>query len=305
MNILIEDMKKILEKNKIEYRYVGKDSCSINGFCSLNNLKENCMTWARDINNININFLNKIDNILIFVDLDVDFDAQVNVLFVDNPHKAYFKVLQCFFVDAFINGSETLISSTAVVETNKIGKNIKIGHHTYIGPEVIIGNNVVINHNVTIDGRVEIGDYSVVESGCVIGACGFGHYKEDNGVSVCVPHLGGVKIGRYVNIGANNTISRGCLDDTIICDYVKTDNLCHIAHNVLIKERTMLTACVEISGSTTVEEDVWIGPGCSLNNSIKIGNGSFLGIGTVATKDIPSRKVVAGVPARVLRENIY
>jgi UDP-3-O-[3-hydroxymyristoyl] glucosamine N-acyltransferase LpxD len=303
MKITIEEIGEFLKENEIEYRYTGNIDFTCNGFCPLSNLKENSLTWARKVENINFDSLNMMENILIFISTDTEIQSKVNVIFVDNPHRTFFKVLQHFFVDVLGKGNQTLISSTAVVETKKLGLNIKIGNHTYIGPDVTIGNDVIIHNNVSIEGHVEIGDHTVIESGVVIGVCGFGHYQEDNGVSVRVPHLGGVKIGRYVNIGANSTVSRGCLDDTVICDYVKIDNLCHIAHNDLIKSRTMITACVEISGSTTVEEDVWIGPGCSLNNLITVGKGSFLGIGTVVTKDVPAGKVVAGVPARVLRDN--
>jgi len=83
---------------------------------------------------------------------------------------------------------------------------------------------------------------------------------------------------------------------------VKIDNLCHIAHNVLIKSRSILTACVEISGSSIIEEDVWIGPNSSVINGITIGKGSLIGIGSVVIKSVPPNSTVFGNPAKIISE---
>lgn len=298
----VNEIIDALKDMDIEYDFKGDPCFHFQGFCPLNNLKKDCITWARSIDNINFDELKKVQDVLIFVRFQEQIKEPINTIYVADPHKAFFKILQHFFSDKMNNNGDVLIAKTATVETEKFGVNLRVGNYSYIGPNVIIGNNVSIGHNVTIEGKVVIGDNCNIGSGSVIGANGFGHYKENTGESVCVPHLGGVKIGKHVDIGANNTISRGCLGDTIISDYVKTDNLCHIAHNVIIKDRVMITACAEISGSTIVEEDVWVGPASALNNSITIGRGSFLGIGTVATKSIPNDKVVAGVPAKILRD---
>ena len=99
-------------------------------------------------------------------------------------------------------------------------------------------------------------------------------------------HLGGVKIGNEVEIGALNSIARGTLNDTIIENGVKTDNLVHIAHNCYIGCNSLITACVELSGGVIVGKNVWIGPNSSVLEKIKIGDNAFIGIGSVVTKDV-------------------
>ena len=115
-------------------------------------------------------------------------------------------------------------------------------------------------------------------------------------------HLGGVDIGENVEIGAVNSVVRGALGNTVIQDYVKTDNLVHIAHNCFIGKGSLLTACAEISGSVTLGKNVWLGPNCSLNNKISIGDKSFIGLGAVVTKNIPPNEVWAGNPARFIKK---
>ena len=298
----ITDVKKFLEANQIRYQYEGDPECAVDGFCPLNSLKNNAITWVRNIADIHVDELNSYNDLLLVAELGSKLDrARFPVFYVENAHRTFFRIVQHFFSELDQENRKPGIASTAVVESERVGSDLSVGHHTYIGPDVEIGDHVTMLHHVTIQGRVSIGDNTVIESGTTIGACGFGHYKGEDGNPVCVPHLGGVRIGAHVKIGANNAISRGCLADTVIEDFVKTDNLCHIAHNDYIKRGAMLTAGVVISGSTTVGENAWLAPGTLLNNSIEVGRDAYTGIGAVATKDIPEGKVVVGLPARELR----
>lgn len=303
MAIRVCEVIEYLKTENIPYRYFGKDNLTIYHYCPLNRLKADAITWVRNVKDANISDLASYKNLLLLAEYDAGrLDAQISVLYVNNVHRTFFKILEHFFSDENQEHVEPKIEKTAIVETTNIGENFYAGHHTYIGENVTIGDNVTIFHNVTIQGTVTIGDGTVIESGVVVGACGYGHYLDVDHTNVCVPHLGGVTIGKYVRLGANTCISRGCLSDTIIEDYVKIDNLCHIAHNDVIRRGAMITAGTAISGSTTVEENVWLAPGTLLNNSITVGKNSFLGIGTVATKDVPENMVAVGVPARMLHK---
>lgn len=212
----------------------------------------------------------------------------------------FFKILQEFFAPQI---QKHRIAELAVIETNNLGCNVNVGNFTYIGSDVVIGNNVFIEHNVTITGDVVIGNNTHIESGVVIGLCGFGHFKETDGISIRVPHLGGVVIGTDCYIGANSTIARGTLSNTIIGNNVKIDAQCHIAHNVEIGNRVMMTGGVMIGGSTIIKDDVWIGPNSTLNNSLIINENSFIGVGSVVTKNVSKGKSVFGVPARAIKDN--
>ena len=227
--------------------------------------------------------------------------AQFPILYAENAHRTFFRILARFFADEDPENRAAGIAATAVVESGHIGDSVYIGHHSCIGGDVVIGNHVQILNNVSIQGKVSIGDYTVIESGTCIGTCGYGHYTDEEGYPICVPHLGGVHIGAHVKIGANCVVARGCLADTVIEDYAKIDALSHIAHNVHVGSRAMVINSL-VSGSATIGENAWLAPGTVVNTAATVGQGSFLGLGTIATKDVPPGKLAVGVPARVVRD---
>lgn len=288
-----------LETQKIKYTYLGKKELEIISYCPLKLLRDSCITWIRNMSNENMLYIKNHNDLLIVCESFEGYEQCGNFICVENPHKTFFKVMEKFFVH-----TEEIceIASSAVIETKQLGKNNSIGNFTYIGPDVVLGNNVRIDHNVTIEGKVTICDNTIIESGVVIGLCGFGHYKED-GINVRIPHLGGVMIGSDCYIGSNTTIARGTLSDTCIGNHVKIDALCHIAHNVEIGNNVIITGGAKIAGSTIIEDDVWIGPNTIINNGLTIGKHSFIGIGSVVTKNVPEEKEVFGFPARVIKNN--
>lgn len=179
----------------------------------------------------------------------------------------------------------------------------KIGKNVVVERGCRIGEHVVIEHNVVIERGTSIGDYSRIRAGSSIGGDGFGFERLPDGTPVRFPHLGGVYIGRYVEIGALNSVVRGTLSDTVIEDYVKTDNLVHVAHNCHIERGAFLTACSELSGGVRVGQNAWVGPNCSIIQKVHIGAGALVGIGAVVTKNIDPDSVWAGNPAKALRKN--
>ena len=136
----------------------------------------------------------------------------------------------------------------------------------------------------------------------LIGEEGFGFEFEEDGTPIRIPHLGGVEIGDYVEVGNFTAIARGTLKNTVIHSHVKIDNLVHIAHNCIIGSKTMVIACAEVSGSSVVGEGCWLGVGCSTMQKIRIGHNSLVGVGSVVLKDVEAGSVVAGNPAKVVRQ---
>jgi len=150
-------------------------------------------------------------------------------------------------------GAHTVIEAEAVVN-----RDVFIGPGCYVGTRTVIGAQSRLLANVVVSYECSIGECCTVHPGVVIGADGFGFVQE--GVEwVKVPQLGRVRIGDNVEIGANTTIDRGALDDTVLESGVKLDNLVHIGHNVRIGEHTAMAACVGIAGSTRIGKRCTIG----------------------------------------------
>jgi len=158
---------------------------------------------------------------------------------------------------AVVADSATIAASAHVAANAVIGERTIIGEHTVVGPGSVIGPDCSIGENcrfianVTVVQDVRIGARGIFHPGAVIGADGFGNVPTSSGW-VKVPQVGGVQIGDDVEIGANTTIDRGSIADTVIEDGVRIDNLCMIAHNVHIGEHTAMAAMSAIAGSTVI-----------------------------------------------------
>jgi acetyltransferase-like isoleucine patch superfamily enzyme len=143
-----------------------------------------------------------------------------------------------------------------------------------------------------------------IGTNCSIGGSGFGVVRDSkDGKWIKFPHYGDIILGDDVWLGDNNTITRGTLGDTIIGNGVKTDCGVHIAHNSIIGDNCMFAAKAMIAGSVTVGENCWIGPSSSVINKAVIGKNVFVGIGSNVIKDVPDNVVVAGNPAKIIKEN--
>ena len=220
------------------------------------------------------------------------------LLVVDNPKLAIAKVGNEFFVEKATPG----IHPSAVIHPDaQIGENVFVGANTVI-ENCTIGDDTIIDANVHIYSPVIIGKHCSVKSGAVLGGMGFGFEKDENGNLFRFPQIGNLFIGDYVEIGANTCIDRGALSDTVIGDYCKISNLCHIAHNNKIGKNVVITAQVIISGSNVIENDVWIAPNASIRGWLTIGKGATIGMGAVVTKDVPAGETWVGNPARKLEK---
>ena len=184
------------------------------------------------------------------------------ILLVDNPKLCIAKIGQKYFKEV----QEYKIFSSAVIHPEaKMGSRIVIGHNCVIG-KCTIGNDVFIGPNVVIHDNVEIGNNVNIKSGAILGGEGFGFEKDQGGRWIKFPQLGRLLIYDDVEIGSHTCIDRGALSDTVVGKGSKINNLCHIAHNVVIGENVIITAHVNISGTTTIEDSVWIAPNASMRD---------------------------------------
>ena len=218
-----------------------------------------------------------------------------------NPRLAFAKTVQKFFSEDKL----PCIHETAVIaEDAVIHPSVSIGAHCVIGPGVVIEQGTIIKNNVVISERVRIGKFCYLKSGSIIGEDGFGFDFENDKTPVRLPHLGSVEIGDYVEVGSNAVISRGTMNNTIIAENVKIDDLVFIAHNVRIKSKTMVVACAEVSGSVEIGEHAWVGPNSSIIQKMKIGDGATIGIGTTITSDVSQGQKIMGISGLPLRKLI-
>lgn len=160
---------------------------------------------------------------------------------------------------------------------------------------VKIGKNVVIEPFVTIYANVEIGDDTIIRAGATIGGCGF-EFKHANQGILSVQHVGGVVIGKNVEIQNNTCIDRAIYpwDNTIIGSNTKIDNLVHVAHGVKVDKNVMIVANSGIGGRVEIHENAWIGFGATIRNGLEVGKNARANMGAVVTKNIEDNQAVTG-----------
>lgn len=201
--------------------------------------------------------------------LAADFAAECPVacLVAADPYLTYARIAAELHPDpALVTGIHpaAVVNETAVVPASceiaagtVIGAGVTLGERVYVGPNCVIGDNSAIGDdsrltaNVSVYRACKIGNRCLLHSGVVIGADGFGIAKSDQGW-VKVPQIGAVVLGDDVEIGANTTIDRGAIGNTILSNGVKLDNLVQIAHNVVVGEHTAIAAQSGVSGSTKI-----------------------------------------------------
>lgn len=229
----------------------------------------------------------------------VDFSG--NSLIVPDPYIAFAKISHWFdpkpsnesgihctaliAADAVIDSTASIGPGVVIEQGACVGPNTRIGAHSVIGARSSIGANGWIAPNVTIYHDVHIGDRIVIQAGAVIGSEGFG-FANDKGVWSKIAQIGGVSIGHDVEIGANTTIDRGAIANTIIGNGVKLDNQIMIAHNVQVGDHTAMAACCGISGSTKIGKHCMIAGGVGMVGHIEVCDNVFITGMTMVTRSI-------------------
>ena len=241
----------------------------------------------------------------------------LNGIVVNNPQEAIVKILEYFSPQY---PEERGIHKTALIDSSAIiGKNVSIGPNTIIGKDVIIGdktkigaNNIIesgtvigknslLSHNIHLYHKTEMNEMCIIHSGAIIGSDGFGFFTNGD-KHIKIPQNGGVVIGKNVEIGANCTIDRGTIGNTIIKDYCKFDNGVQIAHNVLIGKGCLMAAHVTIGGSTKIGDYCVFGGQAGAIDHIKIGKKAIFACYTAAMKNLSGNKIYSGAPAREIKE---
>ncbi len=225
-------------------------------------------------------------------------DCKVASLVASNPYAAYARIAAWLHPEppaspgvhpsAVVDPTATVAASAAVgphavIEAGAaIGERAVVGAGSVVGADSVIGADSRLAARVVLYRRVRIGARCMIHSGVVLGADGFGIAQDRDGW-VKVPQLGGVRIGDDVEIGANTTVDRGAIEDTVIGDDVKLDNQIQIGHNVRIGAHTAIAGCVGVSGSTTIGARCMIGGAVGIAGHLEICDGvAVLGLSMVS-----------------------
>ncbi len=235
-------------------------------------------------------------------------------LVTNNPYFSYAQIVSEFYQPKkFDFTSKNLIHASAKIGKNVeiapnvfIGANVEIGDNSIIGPNssildgVVIGSNCIINSNVVITCTI-IGNNCQIFSGAKIGQDGFG-FVHNGGKNHKIIQIGIVEIGNNVEIGANSCVDRGALENTIIHDEVKIDNLCQIAHNVEIGYGTVIAGSTALAGSCKIGKYVQIGGNCSIGGHLKVGDGVKIAGMSGVMRNVEPMAIMAGIPVLPIKK---
>ena len=247
--------------------------------------------------------------------------AYRTVIRVPEPRTAFARAMSRFYPTAELKpgvhptavvgkdvelGALVYIGPHAVVGDNsRIGVASSIGAGCYVGKRVVLGEGCVLHPNVTVYDNVDVGRGTILHSGAVIGADGFG-YVMDRDRWHKFPQVGRVEIGDFVEIGANSCVDRAALGVTEIGEGTKLDNMVHVAHNCRIGRHVVVAAQTGFSGGVVVEDYAVIGGQVGIGDKARIESRAVLGsgCGVLTSKIVRSGETVWGTPARPLRQHL-
>lgn len=311
MGYTVRDVAALV-KGEIE----GDASLAISGLNGFDQAERGEITFASSAKFLSRLAQTKADCVL--VPTDFEGDGSKTMIRVPEPKTAFFVLLSKFHRP---ERPAPGIHPTAVVDDSaRLGADVHVGPYAVIGAETVIGDRVIIetatvvgrrtrvgndchlHPSVTLYRDVTIGNHVVIHSGAVVGADGFG-YVVHEGRQVKVPQLGTVVIEDHVEIGANVAIDRATFGATRIMEGVKVDNLCQVAHNVVVGRHTILAGQVGVAGSTKIGNNCVVAAQAGLADNLVVGDRCVVGGKTGVTHSLPEGMRVFGTPAREISQS--
>jgi len=298
-------------------KLIGDANCKVEHLGPLDKAKPGDICFLRNIKYSKF-LKNTAASAVILTEDAIPEEITTNLLVVSDPYVTYARIANLFYPQindkhgvaesAVVSESADIDSTAWIGENTVIGDGVSIGSDSIIGPgcaiekNVTIGENCKLVANVTICHHVNIGNRVIIQPGAVLGGDGFG-FAFDEGKWVKIPQIGTVTIGDDVEIGANTTIDRGALEDTIIDNGVKLDNQIQVAHNVCIGEHTVIAGCTGIAGSAKIGKYCQIGGLVGIVGHLEIADNVILTGKAHVTHSIHKAGVYAsGVPLQPIEK---
>ncbi len=308
--LTLEQLASIAEGKLVKIR-----DCTCHAVGSLEDADENTVVFFQDPKFEKAFAESKAGVFLIPEKLDLDTLPKRNYILCAKPYFSFLRIIAYFLQStqkpvkgrdihpsAIISESVKIPDNISIAANVVIGENVVLGEYSSIHENVVIKDDVVIGDKccfypgVTIYSEVRIGSEVSIHAGSVIGSDGFG-YIWDGKKHQKIPQIGSVIIEDDVEIGANVTVDRGALGDTVIRKGSRIDNLVQIAHNVEVGEFTVLCSQVGIAGSSKVGNNCIFAGQVGIADHVKIGNNVKIGAQSGVPNDIPDNKIVLGYPA--------
>lgn len=306
----------------------GPETVEITWLNTISDAQANELTFARDTTHVRTLADSKAGAAIVSRAVAHEAPESMCVLVVDDADRALITVLERFAAmepadhaagdghggvhpSAIVDDSSTLGPGVAIGPGCIVGPGVRLGEATVLvagvvlGRDVSIGRGCVLRPGVVIEARCHVGEGCTIHAGTVIGADGFGYRPAPSGQGlVKIPHIGGVRIGNDVEIGANCSIDRGKFGDTVIGDGTKLDNLVQVGHNTQIGRCCVLCGQVGLGGSVTLGDGVVMGGQAGARDNISLGSRARLGGKSGAARSIPAGEGWAGVPAVPARQHL-
>ena len=281
--------------------------------CRIEEVDEGGITFLANPKYTHYIYERKAAAILISRDMVLEHPVNAALIRVDNPYLCVAKVLHMFnsadrpkrgrSLRSSIHcsarlGKKCYVGPFAVIGRNAvIGNNVQIYPQVYIGDNCVVGDNVILYPGVKIYRECHVGNNCILHAGVVIGADGFGFAPKGDGTYSKIDQIGNVIIEDDVEIGANTTVDRATMGSTIIHKGVKLDNLCQIAHNVVVGESTVMASQSGIAGSSKVGGHCVIAGQVGIVGHLEIGNNVTIAAQSGVTRNFPDNVTILGTPA--------
>ena len=306
----LSQILSFLESQEVEFELVGESTINLSQVASLDSAKIGEISFLTDKKYLD--YLTSTQASVVILHPDLKSNYSFTAIYAANPYFVYALIAQCLnpypvlkpgidekaFVDEQARVAETAqIEPCVVVKAEaQIGEQTYVAAGTVIEEGALIGAHCRIGSNVTISQGCQVGDYSIIESGSVIGGDGFG-WANNNGQWVKIPQVGRVIIGKHVSIGNNVAIDRGALKDTIIEDNCIIDNLVHIAHNVEIGSGSAVAGQVGFAGSTILGKNCTVAGQVGFTGHIEVCDNSHFLAKAGVTNTVRESGSYSGFPA--------